>query len=83
MAPMYANAYMFQYEQQNILSEYGHLIKGYYHYIDDNLIVWQGMEQQALDMIQTINNLRSPVWMTSNISYDWVYYLDLEISVNN
>ncbi|CAH2223921.1 Hypothetical predicted protein, partial [Pelobates cultripes] len=70
MAPMYANAYMFQYEQHNILSQYGHLIKGYYRYIDDILILWQGTEQEALDMISTINYLPTPVRMTSTISKD-------------
>ncbi|CAH2273977.1 Hypothetical predicted protein [Pelobates cultripes] len=81
MAPMYANAYMYIYEQQWILSKFGQYIQGYFRYIDALSILWGGSVWEASDMVQHLNQLESPIRFTSNISTTSVQFLDLEISV--
>ncbi|CAH2246455.1 Hypothetical predicted protein [Pelobates cultripes] len=78
VAPMYANAYMYVYEIQHILSPYEDHITGYYHY--DLLIIWKGTQVEAQQMMETLNHLPSPIRFTANISTDKVQYLDLELS---
>ncbi|CAH2277152.1 Hypothetical predicted protein [Pelobates cultripes] len=81
MATMYSNAYMLVYEQNNILIRYGHLIQGYYSYIDDLLIVWNGTIPEAYTMVEEINKLPTPIRMTVNINSEKVQYLDVELSI--
>ncbi|XP_063297779.1 probable cation-transporting ATPase 13A4 [Pelobates fuscus] len=80
VAPRYANAYMYMYEIQYILTPYARSIMGYYRYIDDLLIIWKGTPEQAQNMVDTLNQLPTPIRFTSNISEHSVQYLDLELS---
>ncbi|CAH2281855.1 Hypothetical predicted protein [Pelobates cultripes] len=80
MAPMYANAYMYAYETQHILTTYKNNIIGYYRYIDDLLIIWRGSQTEAHMMVEELNLLPTPIKFTANISEESVQYLDLELS---
>ncbi|CAH2223530.1 Hypothetical predicted protein [Pelobates cultripes] len=52
MALMYANAYMYMYEIQDILAQFGQHIMVYYRYIDDLLVIWKGTQVEAHDMVE-------------------------------
>ncbi|CAH2315096.1 Hypothetical predicted protein, partial [Pelobates cultripes] len=81
MAPMYANAYMYVYEKNNILIPYAHLIQGYYRFIDDLLIIWKGTSAEAYTMVEDLNRLQTPIRLKANISPDKVQYLDVKLSI--
>ncbi|CAH2282762.1 Hypothetical predicted protein [Pelobates cultripes] len=81
MAGMHANAYMYVYEKNNILTPYAHLIQGQYRFIDDLLIIWKGTPEEAYTMVEDLNRLQTPITLTANISPDKVQYLDVELSI--
>ncbi|CAH2283446.1 Hypothetical predicted protein [Pelobates cultripes] len=70
-------------KQRYILSKYGQYIQGYFRYIDDLLLLWSGSTIEAMDMVQALNQIESPIKFTSNISSTAVQFLDLEIAITN
>ncbi|CAH2250632.1 Hypothetical predicted protein [Pelobates cultripes] len=83
MAPMYANAFMYENETQHILSCYNHQITRYFRLIDDILILWNGSKEEALQFVHALNNLTTQVKMTATIDEHSVQFLDLEIMMAN
>ncbi|CAH2329819.1 Hypothetical predicted protein, partial [Pelobates cultripes] len=81
MAPMYANAYMYQYEMQYILQRYDLHITRYFRFIDDILILWNGTKEEALQFTLGLNTLPTPVKMTSHVDEKSVQFLDVEIMI--
>ncbi|CAH2321455.1 Hypothetical predicted protein [Pelobates cultripes] len=81
MVPMYANAYMVIYEEKQVLQRYKSNILSYYKFIDDLLIIWNKLVEEAQNMVQELNQLQTPVRFTAEISAEKVHYLDLQITV--
>ncbi|CAH2301097.1 Hypothetical predicted protein [Pelobates cultripes] len=80
---MYANAYMYVYEKEHILTKYTQYIQGYCRYINDLVIIWNGSLEMAHQMVIQLNQLSSPIRMTANIDVEQVQFLDLSISIGD
>ncbi|CAH2251601.1 Hypothetical predicted protein [Pelobates cultripes] len=78
MVPMYANGYMYIFEQENILTPFQTNIAFYRRYIDDIITIWNGTSDSTTQMLETINNLDTPVRLTMTDTQT-VDFLDIRL----
>ncbi|CAH2294788.1 Hypothetical predicted protein [Pelobates cultripes] len=79
MAPMYANGYMYIFEQENILTPFQANIAFYRRFIDDIIMIWNGTPDSTTQMLETINHLDTPVLLTMTIDPYTVDFLDIRL----
>uniref|UniRef100_A0A8C5M435 Reverse transcriptase domain-containing protein n=1 Tax=Leptobrachium leishanense TaxID=445787 RepID=A0A8C5M435_9ANUR len=79
MAPMYANAYMYKFEIDNILTQFPDKIVEYVRFIDDIFILWRGTVNEAREIEQCINNLDTPIKVTSTVNEHSINFLDVRV----
>ncbi|CAH2315492.1 Hypothetical predicted protein [Pelobates cultripes] len=79
MAPMYANGYMYIFEQENILTPFQTNIAFYRRYVDDIIMIWNGTPDSTTHMLETINNLDTPVPLTMTTDTQTVDFLDIRL----
>uniref|UniRef100_A0A8C5M571 Reverse transcriptase domain-containing protein n=1 Tax=Leptobrachium leishanense TaxID=445787 RepID=A0A8C5M571_9ANUR len=64
MAPMYANAFMYKFEKENILDRFSDKIVDYFIFIDDIFIMWRRTIREAQEIETYINGLDTPIKVT-------------------
>ncbi|CAH2312442.1 Hypothetical predicted protein [Pelobates cultripes] len=74
MSPMYTNGYMFIFEQENILTPFQTNIAFY-----DIIMIWNGTPDSSTHMLETINNLDTPVRLTLTTDTQTVDFLDIRL----
>ncbi|CAH2285163.1 Hypothetical predicted protein, partial [Pelobates cultripes] len=79
MAPMYANSYMYIFEQEQILIPFHDSILFYRRFIDDIFIIWKNVGPTPDEMLNTINSLDTPVRLTMTTSDKQIDFLDVRL----
>ncbi|CAH2221869.1 Hypothetical predicted protein [Pelobates cultripes] len=77
MAPMYANGYMYQFENPYILGSYGEYILAYACYIDNIFLLFKGTSVEVERMIQGINEAMDNIELSMILSTQQVDFLDV------
>ena len=77
-SPEVCDITLFKYEKDIILPR-NPSIKCYMRYRDDVLIVFEGSEDKAVELIHTLNQIHPTLKFTSEISHNQVTFLDLII----
>ncbi|CAH2277040.1 Hypothetical predicted protein [Pelobates cultripes] len=89
MAPMYANAFMYESETKFILQNYTQQIIRYFRFINDILILWVGskeeavqfVHEEAVQFVHDLNDLPTQMRLTSTINEHSIQFLDIEIMI--
>ncbi|CAH2285995.1 Hypothetical predicted protein, partial [Pelobates cultripes] len=83
MAPMYANGYMYIFEQENILNPFQANIAFYRRFIDVIIMIWNGTPDSIRQMLETINQLDTPVQLTMTMDPYTADLLDIRLYKEN